>query len=116
GPVQHALPDLFAMGAGIRAAIAGRIAANRGALARALAAAPGCTLLPAEAGWSAIVRLPAVRSDEAWAAAPVRPTGVLVHPGYFFDMQGGAFLVVSLLPETAVFAEALRRIAPVLGT
>ena len=115
-PVQHALPDLFALGAGIRAAIAARVATNRGVLARALGAAPGCTLLPAEAGWSAIVRVPAVRSDEAWATMLVTEAGVLVHPGYFFDLRGGTFLVVSLLPEPSLFADAVRRMGALLGT
>ena len=115
-PVQEALPALFSLGAGIRASIAARIAANRAALAQALGAVPGCSLLPAEAGWTAIVRVPAVRSDETWAGELVTQAGVLVHPGYLFDVRGGTFLVISLLPETAVFAEALRRIAGVLGT
>jgi len=115
-PVQHALPDVFALGAGIRAAIAARIAGNRAMLASALAAAPGCTLLPAEAGWSAIVRVPATRTDEAWAATLVTDAGVLVHPGYLFDLRGGTFLVVSLLPHPAVFEEAIRRLAAHLGT
>jgi alanine-synthesizing transaminase len=115
-PVQQALPELFSIGAGIRAAIATRVAANRDALARALAAAPACTLLPAEAGWSAIVRVPAVRSDEQWATQLVTHAGVLVHPGYFFDLQGGTFLVISLLPEPAVFVEAVRRTVAHLGT
>jgi aspartate/methionine/tyrosine aminotransferase len=115
-PVQEALPALFALGAGIRGAIAARVAANRDALARALAAAPGCTLLPSEAGWSAIVRVPAIRGDDAWAAGLVTDAGVLVHPGYFFDLRGGTFLVVSLLPETAVFAEAVRRMIAHIGT
>jgi len=116
GPVQHALPELFTVGAGIRAAIAARVAANRDALARALAAVPACTLLPAEAGWTAIVRVPATRSDDAWASALVTDTGVLVHPGYFFDLRGGTFLVVSLLPESALFAEAVRRLTAFLST
>jgi aspartate/methionine/tyrosine aminotransferase len=34
--------------------------------------------------------------------------GVVVHPGYFFDFPHEAFLVVSLLPEPAVFARAVR--------
>jgi len=114
--VQGALADLFELGAGIRAAIAARVAANRDALANALAALPACTLLPCEAGWSAIVRVPAVRPDEAWAAGLVTETGVLVHPGYFFDLRGGTFLVVSLLPEPAVFSEAVRRMIGFLGT
>ena len=115
-PVQQALPELLAAGAGIRAAIAARVAANRTTLAGALAGAPATTLLPSEAGWAAILRVPAVRSDEAWAAALVSETGVLVHPGYFFDLRGGTFLVVSLLPEPAVFAEAVRRFTAFLGT
>ena len=115
-PVQHALPELFALGGGIRAAIAARVAANRRALVRALAAAPACTALPAEAGWSAIVRVPAVRSDEAWAADLVTDAGVLVHPGYFFDLRGGTYLVVSLLPEPEVFAEAVPKMIAHLGT
>ena len=60
--------------------------------------------------------VPAVRSDEAWAADLVTEAGVLVHPGYFFDLRGGAFLVVSLLPEPAAFAEAVRRMIAHLGT
>ena len=54
--------------------------------------------------------------NDVWVAALVTQIGVLVHSGYFFDMQGGVFLVVSLLPEPNIFAEALRRIVPVLGT
>jgi aspartate/methionine/tyrosine aminotransferase len=73
-------------------------------------------LLPSEAGWSAIVRVPAIRGDDAWAAGLVTDAGVLVHPGYFFDLRGGTFLVVSLLPETAVFAEAVRRMIAHIGT
>jgi aspartate/methionine/tyrosine aminotransferase len=115
-PVQNALADLFALGGGIRTSIAARVGANRAALAQALAATPGCTLLPSEAGWSAILRVPAVRTDETWAAELVTQTGVLVHPGYFFDLRGGTFLVVSLLPDPAVFGEALRRMAAFLGT
>ena len=33
-------------------------------------------------------------------------TGVLVHPGYFFDFEREAFLVISLLPEPGQFASA----------
>lgn len=114
-PVQESLADLLALGAGVRASIAARVAANRAALASGLAAAPGCSLLPAEAGWSAIVRVPSVRTDEDWAAALVTEAGVLVHPGYFFDLLAGTFLVVSLLPHPAVFRQAIRRMTAFLG-
>jgi alanine-synthesizing transaminase len=109
-PVQRALPDLLAAGARIRGLIAARVAENRATLARALPAGSACSLLPAEAGWSAIVRVPASRSDAAWAVDLAREAGVLVHPGYFFEMRGGAFLVLSLLAAPEVFAEGVARL------
>jgi alanine-synthesizing transaminase len=115
-PVQQALPELFALGAQVRSAIADRVASNRAHLAAALAAAPAATLLPAQAGWTAIVRLPAIRSDEAWAAGLITDAGVLVHPGYFFDLSGGTFVVVSLLAEPGLFTEGIRRLVRHIGT
>jgi aspartate/methionine/tyrosine aminotransferase len=109
-PVQAALPDLLALGAEVRAAITARVARNRARLAASLPVASGVTALPAEGGWSAILRLPASRGDEAWAASLAGETGVLVQPGYFFDLRGGTFLVVSLLPAEDLFAEAIARL------
>ncbi|HVZ88342.1 MAG TPA: pyridoxal phosphate-dependent aminotransferase [Polyangia bacterium] len=109
-PVQAALPELLALGAEVRAAIAARVTANRAALAAALAPASACSVLPAEGGWSAILRVPAYRTDEAWAAALATEASVLVHPGYFFDLVGGAFLVLSLLPPPEQFAIAIARL------
>ena len=98
--MQAALAELLALGAEVRSGDRGaRRRQPRATLAAALPAGAGCTLLPAEGGWSAIVRLPASRSDEAWAAALATEAGVLVQPGYFFDLRGGTFLVVSLLPR-----------------
>jgi alanine-synthesizing transaminase len=36
--------------------------------------------------------------------------GVVVHPGFFFDFPHEAYLVVSLLPEPAVFDDGIRRV------
>ncbi len=109
-PVQSALGDLLALGAEIRAGIAGRISQNQACLVEAVGPASACTLLPAEGGWSAILRLPASRSDEAWATELAAEDGVLTHPGYFFDLRGGSFLVVSLIPRPEVFQTALGRL------
>jgi aspartate/methionine/tyrosine aminotransferase len=54
--------------------------------------------------------VPAVLSDEDWALHLLDEDGVLVQPGYFFDLSLGATLVVSLLPEPATFTEAVRRL------
>jgi alanine-synthesizing transaminase len=109
-PVQAALADLLALGAEVRTAIATRVAHNRAFLAAAFPPGASSTLLPAEGGWTAILRLPASRSDEAWAAAIATEGGVLVQPGYFFDLRGGTFLVVSLLPAPDVFAAGIGRL------
>jgi aspartate/methionine/tyrosine aminotransferase len=107
GPVQRALPQLLDLGAGIRTAIQHRVARNRSHLVAALGAGCPCTCLNAEGGWTAIVRVPDVAgdgaSDERWALRLLAEDGVLVHPGYLFDMPAGAYLVVSLLPEPDTF-------------
>lgn len=109
-PVQLALPRLLELGAGIRREIRDRIAVNRIALARAAGRPSPCTPLPSDGGWSAILRVPAIRSDEDWALTLLREDGVLVHPGYFFDMPPGAYLILSLLPEPSRFGEGMSRI------
>ena len=57
--------------------------------------------MPVEAGWYAVVQVPAIASEETIVLDLLEQTGVLVHPGYFFDFDREAFLVVSLLPEPA---------------
>jgi aspartate/methionine/tyrosine aminotransferase len=108
-PVQEALPRLLTLGRDAHRAIAARVATNRAALARAIGPTSPCTLLPSEGGWSAILRVPATRTDEEWATALLAEDDVLVHPGYFFDLTGGTYLVISLLPALEVFAEGARR-------
>lgn len=109
-PVQAAAARLLALGREARHALAARVAANREVLARALPPASPCTLLPSEGGWAAILRVPATLTDEEWATALLAKDGVLVHPGYFFDLTGGTFLVLSLLPAPETFAEGVRRV------
>jgi alanine-synthesizing transaminase len=108
-PVQLALPYLMELGAGIRTAISDRVRSNRRVLTAVVDSQSPCTLMSEPAGWSAVIRLPAVMSDEDWAVR-LLDDGVLVQPGYFFDLDLGASIVISLLPEPAGFAEAVRRI------
>jgi alanine-synthesizing transaminase len=109
-PVQHAAPALIARGAEVRSRILDRIRANDRALRRLVAAYPSIDVLPCEAGWSAVLRVPSTRTEEDLAIALLETAGVVVHPGFFFDFAHEAFLVVSLLPETGVFTEGVRRV------
>jgi alanine-synthesizing transaminase len=109
-PAQVALPELFRRAAPIRHAIQERISRNLTAARDAARAYPACEVLPAEGGWSAVVRVPAIRSEEALALGLVQHEHVVVHPGFFFDFPHEAFIVVSLLPPEDVFADAFGRV------
>jgi len=107
-PVQAAAGELLERhAAAFRARVAERCAANRAALAKALPA--GWSLLDAEGGWSAVLRVPQDVEEEARCLAALG-RGVAVHPGYFYDFPSGAHLVLSLLPAPSVFAEGVRRL------
>ena len=102
-PVQLAAPVLIERGAAIRQQIQARIATNLASLRSKAALFPSLTVLPVEAGWSAVLQVPAVQSEEALALELLEQDDVLVHPGYFFDFATEAFVVVSLLVEPARF-------------
>jgi aspartate/methionine/tyrosine aminotransferase len=109
-PVQVAAPMLIESGALVRAQILDRVRANYRALRTAAARHPAIEVLHADAGWSAVLRVPSTRSEEDLVVDLLDRDGVLVHPGFFFDFAHEAFLIVSLLPEPRVFADGIRRV------
>jgi len=109
-PVQLAAPALLARAPLLRQPIAARVGANLDTLRRQLAPGSAATLLDVEGGWSAVLRVPSSWPDEKWALALLERDGVLVQPGYFFDFEGEAFLVLSLLTPPEDFGEGVRRV------
>lgn len=105
-PVQLAAGPLIAAGRTIRGEILARLRRNLEVLLAAPARARAFTTYAPEGGWSAVVRVPAILSDDAFVER-VLDRGVIVHPGYFFDLEGDGFLVLSLLPEPAAFDAGL---------
>lgn len=105
-PVQAGAVDLLACAAGVRQQIQARIVTNFRALAECVEAAPACTLLTADGGWCAVVRVPTIGSEEDLAVSLVQH-GVVVHPGFFFDFPRESYVVVSLLPQESEFAEGV---------
>lgn len=112
GGVQHGAAALLATRAITQPRIARRVAENLAALDRALAGQCLVTRLAGEGGWSAVLRWPKVRSDEAWAELLLERADVLVHPGHFYDFATDAMLVVGLLAPPQPFASALARALP----
>ena len=109
-PVQVAAPDLFRRAGPIRQAIHQRVSRNLSAARDVARAYPACEVLRVEGGWTAVVRVPATRSEEALTLGLVQDEHVLVHPGFFFDFSHEAFVIVSLLPQEDVFVEAFARV------
>jgi aspartate/methionine/tyrosine aminotransferase len=119
------LPALLARRGSIQDELRARVARNRAALAGALAGIPGAELLPAEAGWAAIVRARAARGaapdEEDLALALLERAGVFVQPGHWFDLAaevGGArcaHFVLSLLAAPERFAEGAAACAAALA-
>jgi alanine-synthesizing transaminase len=108
-PVQIALPELLSSGAAIQQQIAARTATNLRVLQEGLMGSSG-SVLNVEGGWYGIVRVPATHSEEDWALRLLREQDVLVQPGFYFDFETEAFLVLSLLTPHETFQEGLRRV------
>ncbi len=108
-PVQVALPTLLAARGEFQRRTRERIAANLEGLAGLVERRPELGVLAAQGGWGAVLRVPRQRSEEEWALG-LLARGVVVHPGHFYDIAGEGYLVLSLIPEPAVFAEGLARL------
>jgi len=109
-PAQEAAAAWLAWGERFQRRLRARLESNLAHLRTALAEAPA-GVLECEGGWYAILRLPRTCSDEEWAVELLRSQDVLTQPGYFYDLDEEACLVVSLLVEPQAFQEGIRRIA-----
>ena len=108
-PVQVALPTLLAARGRFQARVRERLAQNLGRLGELAARRPELQVLPAQGGWAAVLRVPRLRSEDEWTLGLLE-RGVVVHPGHFYDFSGEGYLVLSLIPEPAVFDEGIGRI------
>ncbi|MGH9488363.1 MAG: pyridoxal phosphate-dependent aminotransferase [Terriglobales bacterium] len=110
-PAQQAAPALLGARHALQPQIRERLRTNLTALDAALAGHPAVERLRMEGGWTALLRLPRILSDEAWAERLVESSGVLTHPGHFYGLPQEACLALSLLPPAANFDRGLARLA-----
>jgi alanine-synthesizing transaminase len=108
--VQQSLPRLLTAHQQMTDRILARTKSNYEFLKRACAADLPVTLFQSEGAWSAILRLPEKRTDEEWAFELLQHSGVATHPGHLFEIQIKSCVVVSLLPESGIFSEGIRRL------
>ena len=109
-PMQRALPVWLTGRRGVQGQILGRVKGNL-----RVASESGVEVLRVEAGWSAILWLPASFAEEDIAERLLREAGVIVHPGTFYGIAGASRVVVSLLGSMREFGEGIQRIKTVTG-
>jgi hypothetical protein len=107
-PVQYAAAGLLEGGHSVQQAIRKRTTGNLTYLRDAVCET-ACRVLRVEGGWYATLSVPKVRGEEEWTLQLLQQ-GVLVQPGYFFDFESEAFLILSLLTEPKAFHEGVRHI------
>ena len=113
-PVQCAAAGLLAAGERVQRRIRQRTAANL-AHARAALAGSAANILEVEGGWYIAVQLPRIRSEEEWALELLERDNVLTQPGFFYDFESEAYLILSLLTAPAVFQEGIAKLRRFVG-
>lgn len=108
-PVQCAAPKLLAFADMFQSLIRTRTKANL-AFAHRLLEGTAASILDVEAGWYITIRMPRVKTEEEYALELLDRSEVLVQPGYFYDFESEAYLVVSLLTDETPFREGMVRV------
>jgi alanine-synthesizing transaminase len=108
-PVQYAAPRLLRAGEEVQRQIRERTAKNL-QFAHETLAGSAASVLDVEGGWYATLRMPRIRSEEEWILELLERENVLVQPGFFYDFETEAFLIVSLLTEPGPFREGMARL------
>jgi aspartate/methionine/tyrosine aminotransferase len=113
-PVQLALPKLLERRIHFWDGTLSRLQGNRDRLTTSIDRRPGLSILAANGGWVACLRLPATRTEDEWTLALLE-RGVIVHPGHFYDFSFGPVVVVSLIVQPRDFSLGLERLESLLG-
>lgn len=105
-PVQRGAAKLLSLRHQIQKQIRERLSENLSFLSDWTRNSP-FRVLDVEGGWYATMQVPRIRSEEEWVLYLLREHNVLVQPGFFFDFETEAFLIVSLLTPPEVFRKAI---------
>ena len=108
-PVQLAVPEMLQERRHLQPQLLRRIRENLSALDDHLASNKLCVRLNVEGGWYAVLRAPALGSDEDLAISVLESTGVLLQPGHFYNFPSEGYLVTSLITPPDVFANGITR-------
>ncbi len=108
-PIQLALPRILAASGVVEEQIRTQTRANLDHLITQTMGSP-CRCLTVEGGWYAALEVPRIHSEEDWVLHLLAQKDVLVQPGFFYDFEAEAFLVLSLLTPPVTFEHGVARI------
>ena len=106
-PVQLAIPSFLERRHAFQQQVLSRVRRNLAELDGQLAGQKACSRLTVEGGWCAVLRVPAMRSEEDLAIELLKTKAVSVHPGHFYEFPSEGYLVVSLITPEQTFAEGI---------
>jgi len=104
-PAQLGLPHWLAGRESIQRQIVSRVRENVKVLGAGLV-----ELVPVEAGWSGILRLPQRVAAPNLAEMLVNDVGIVVHPGGFYGLPHHNYVVVSLIGPAECFASGISKL------
>lgn len=107
-PVQLAAPVFLEQRKAFQEQLLARVRNNLAELDSQLSRQKSCARLEIEGGWYAILRVPAIRSDEDLTIDLLAAKNVYVHPGHFYDFPSDGYLVVSLITPQQEFAQGIK--------
>jgi alanine-synthesizing transaminase len=113
-PTALAAPRLLDEADAVQARIRERCLANLAVLDAARDATSAWSRLEVGGGFTVLVRLPAILDDEEWALRFL-DAGVVVQPGYLFDIEEGCYVALSLVTEARVFERGVATIAEIIA-
>jgi alanine-synthesizing transaminase len=109
-PVQCAMPAWLNRKGLLQVQILRRIRQNLQVLDEVFPEGSQVSCPVVEAGWYAVLRIPAIVKDEETILRLLAEYEVAVHSGDFFGLGDSGWLVVSLLSDTSIFINGINRI------
>lgn len=102
-PVACALPHWLELRTGIEQQILDRLHRNLDSLDHQIEHQSMVTRLDVQAGWYAVLRVPALDPGEVAACNLLEQRSIAVHAGEFFGFPQSGWMVISLLPREETF-------------
>ncbi len=104
---QHACKKLWGALSSVLPQVRERVNRNYSLLCREMESSQ-VKVLACEGGWNAVLSLPSSVNEEETVLGLLENRGVLVYPGFYFDLPFQSSLVISLLLEEADFRSGIQ--------